>query len=400
VTVLARRLAAGEASAAETAADWLDRLRRVHEMTNCVAAWNDDAALRTARDLDERIRRDGPVGPLHGVPFTVKDWIEAEGLPCTGGLRRFADRMPARDATVVARLRAAGAVLLAKTTVQPDSRLFGPVRNPHDARRSPGGSSSGEGAAVGGGGSPFGLGSDSGGSVRLPAAWCGTAGLKPSAGRVPLTGHFPAVFDRADGRTQIGPLAASVEDLALVLDVIAGPDGRDPACVPYAPELARTTLRVGWNCGEGEWQPAPHVRTAVETARDTLAGAGAELVGEIPHSFDDALDITRRYWRRRELTGREADQQLVDWDQYRVRMLRNDSYDVAVLPATADNAPLHREMEETDYVYMLPASLTGWPVVVVPVAQHDGLPVAVQVVARPRRDDLALHAAQLLQGSA
>jgi Asp-tRNA(Asn)/Glu-tRNA(Gln) amidotransferase A subunit family amidase len=142
------------------------------------------------------------------------------------------------------------------------------------------------------------------------------------------------------------------------------------------------------------------VRTAVETARDTLAGAGAELVGEIPHSFDDALDITRRYWRRRELTGREADQQLVDWDQYRVRMLRNDSYDVAVLPATADVAPLHREMEETDYVYMLPASLTGWPVVVVPVAQHDGLPVAVQVVARPRRDDLALHAAQLLQGSA
>lgn len=380
-----------ETSAVDAIEAAIERLAALHERTNCVAAWN-ERARQTAADLDAASER----GPLHGMPFTVKDWIDVAGLPCTGGLRRFRDRLPEADATVVARLRAAGAVVIAKTAVQVETRIFGPVRNPHDATRSPGGSSSGEAAAVGGGAVPFGLGSDSGGSIRVPSAWCGATGLKPSAGLVPLTGHFPAVFDRADGRTVIGPIAGSVRDLERVLAVIAGPDGRDPGCAPFAAPEPVARLRVGWNAGGGEWMPSPAVRAAVEQACATLVADGAEVVGEVAQHFDDALDITRRYWHRRELSGAEADQQLVDWDQYRVRMLAADEADVVVMPATADVAPLHRAMEERDYVFCLPASLTGRPAVVVPVATDEGLPVAVQIVARPHRDDLALRAARAL----
>ncbi|HVJ95249.1 MAG TPA: amidase, partial [Acidimicrobiia bacterium] len=314
-----------ETSAVAAVEGAIERLAALHERTNCVAAWN-ERAVETAAALDASSER----SPLHGVPFTVKDWIDVAGMPCTGGVRRFRDRRPEQDATVVARLRAAGAVVIAKTTVQVETRLFGPVLNPHDTARSPGGSSSGEAVAVGGGAVPFGLGSDSGGSIRVPAAWCGAFGLKPSTGRVPLTGHFPAVFDRADGRTVIGPIAGSVRDLERVLAVIAGPDDRDPGCVGFALPEPVARLRVGWNTGEGEWRAGAGVAEAIEGACATLAAGGAELVGEVPQRFDDALDITRRYWHRRELTGAEADQQLVDWDQYRVRMLAADAADVVV----------------------------------------------------------------------
>ncbi len=124
-------MARGAVTAAEVVAACLERLRALDEGTNCVAAWNDDA-LEQAAALDRAFARDGPVGSLHGVPFTVKDWIDVAGLPCTGGLVESHDRVPARDATVVERMRAAGAVVVAKTTVQVDSELFGPVRNPHD----------------------------------------------------------------------------------------------------------------------------------------------------------------------------------------------------------------------------------------------------------------------------
>lgn len=194
-TDLVAAMASGEASAAEVVADQIARLHDVHSGTNCVARWNDRAEA-AAGELDARFEADGPVGPLHGVPITVKDWIDVEGMACTGGITECRDRMPSRDATVVARLRAAGAIIIAKTTVQVESELFGRVLHPLDPTRSPGGSSSGEAAAVGGGGSILEIGSDSGGSIRVPAAWCGIAALKPSAGRVPTTGHFPRVGER------------------------------------------------------------------------------------------------------------------------------------------------------------------------------------------------------------
>jgi amidase len=405
VTALAAGVREGRWRAADLVEHALAALADVHGRTGCVAALDADGARATAVQRDAVVAAGGPVGPLHGVPFTVKDWVDAAGLPCSGELDHR-DRVPDEDATAVARLRTAGAVLVAKTAVQVDSALFGPVRNPHRPERNPGASSSGEGAAVGGGASPFGLGSDSGGSIRVPAAWCGAAGLKPTAGRVPTTGHFPRVGPRSDGRTQIGPLARHAGDLDLVLRVIAGPDGRDPGVAPVplgaAADVHLPGLRLAWCTGEPGWEPQPAVRDAVEWAVATLTGAdGLVGQGEAALRLDEAYDVTDRYWRRRALTGAEAGRQLRDWDRYARRALvDHEDVDVVVLPAVREVAPVHRALVGEDYAYTLPASLTGWPAAVVPVGWHDDLPVAVQILARPWRDDVATAVATALARAA
>ena len=399
-------VARGDLTASEVVDTWLHKLRRADEMTNCVAARADESAGAHAAALDRSRRAGGTFGGLFGVPFTVKDWIDVAGLPCTGGFLECRDRVPAADATVVSRMRAAGAVVLAKTAVQVDSELFGAVLNPHDPTRSPGGSSSGEAAAVGGGGSMVGLASDSGGSIRLPAAWCGAAALKPSAGRVPTTGHFPRVGDRSDGRTQIGPIGTRVRNLIEVLDVIAGPDDHDPGTAPVPLGAARRVdiadLRLGWNVGETAHLPSAAVRAAVERSVAQLEGLGAGVVGEIPQHLDEAFDVTTRYWKRKAngLAGAEVERHLVDWDRYRKRMLRaHRDVDAVIMPITESIAPPRRPMTGADYVFALPASLTGAPAVVVPVAKDAGMPIAVQIVGRPWQDHTALHIAEILESA-
>ena len=399
---VAAACARGDTTARAVVEDFFDRLRLVDERTNCVATWNHDDALTQADSLDDTFRSGGPVGPLHGVPITVKDWIDVAGLPCSGGWIEHRDRVPTRDATVVSRLRAAGAVIMAKTAVQVDSPVYGPVFHPRDATRSPGASSSGEAAAVAGGGSPGGVGSDSGGSIRLPAAWSGAAGFKPTFGRVPNTGHFPRVGDRSDGRTQIGPIASTVPDLVEILRVIAGPDQRDAGVVPVPlgdpATVAVGGLRIGWMTSEASWQPDDAIGRAVESAVASLATRGASAVGEVPQHLDEAFDITLRYWQRSSLSGADADRQLTDWDRFRSRALGQwDDVDVILMPVTRTPAPQHRAMEVTDYVFTLPASLTGTPAAVVPVGEEDGLPIAVQVVARPWADHVALAVASALE---
>ncbi len=210
----------------------LGRIAEVNPKLNAVVALDADSALSAAADADSLRARGGPIGPLHGVPVTIKDWIDVAGLPCTGGDPAFRNRIPSEDATVVSRLRQAGAIVLGKSNVMADNEVYGRTFNPHDLTRSPGGSSSGEAAIVAAGGSALGLGSDSGGSLRQPAHLCGVATIKPTTGLVPLTGHFPAIEPMLDPRTVIGPIARSVEDLALALGVISGEDGRDPSVAP------------------------------------------------------------------------------------------------------------------------------------------------------------------------
>ncbi len=219
------QLRRGEETAEQAVEARLALLRAADERIGGVAFFGDARALADARALDRAFAVGGPAGPLHGLPVTVKDWIDVEGFPCAGETADR-ERRPGRDATVVARLRAAGAVVVAKTMP------WGEVVHPGDPTRSVGGSSSGEAALVAAGASVLGIGSDSGGSIRLPAAWAGVCGLRPTAGRVPTTGHFPRVGPRSDGRTQIGPLASSIDALEHALAVLAGPDGRDPAAAP------------------------------------------------------------------------------------------------------------------------------------------------------------------------
>jgi amidase len=394
---LAAALRAGEVTAVEVARDLLERLDGLRPVIGAVATTDPERTLAAAAESDRRLNS-GTARAIEGVPFTVKDWIDVAGwrvLGATGQPPADVNRRPAEDATAVARLLAAGGVPLAITSALADSAAHGPTRNPRDPSRAPGGSSSGAAALVAADASPLALGSDSGGSIRLPAAWCGVAGLKPTFGRVPLTGHFPKSGSLEDGRTVIGPLAHTVDDLAAALALIAGPDGLDAGAAPVplgdpaAVDLSGMRVRT---MGDG----------VTESAVRALAEAGAAVVEpSLADVREQALDITRRYWRRTELTGEENVRLLWDWDRFRRRMLvETAGIDVLLTPAADGPAPLWRESAEGDYLWTLPWSLTGAPVVVVPVGEEDGLPVAVQVVGRPWQDHVALAAARRVEGCA
>lgn len=398
VVGLARDLRAGRCTAAALMSELLDRLERQRALIGAVAATDPETSMAEAEAADRRLRA-GRARALEGVPYTVKDWIDVAGLPVSGATRRDPGsdgRRPVRDATAVARLRAEGAIVIAISTAMADNARHGETRNPRDPSRAPGGSSSGAAALVAAGVAPLALGSDSGGSIRLPSAWCGVAGLKPTFGRVPLTGHFPRAGALEDGRTVIGPLASSVADLAAVLPLIAGPDGMDAGAPPVPlgdpATIEPHRLRVGLITTDDE----PTVR-----AVRALAEAGAVIAAErLPDVRDQALELTRRHWGRNGLTGAEHARLLWDWDRFRRRMLvATAGIDVLVTPATEGPAPLWRESAEGDYQWLLPWSLTGAPVVAVPVGTQDGLPIVVQVIARPWEDHVALAVAGLIEAA-
>jgi amidase len=399
-----RALRAGDLTATEAIRERLARLHDLDAATHAIADFNDERALAEAAALDRRYASEGPAGPLHGMPVTVKDWIDVEGFTCGGATAAHRDRRPAHDATAVARLRAAGAVVVAKTRAWANGSPSGRGAHPLAQDRTPGGSSTGEAAAIGAGASYLGLGSDSGGSIRLPAAWCGAFGFKPSAGRVPTTGHFPRVGALSDGRTQLGPLADSVELLELALGVIAGPDWRDAGVAPVPLGASREVVLAGAAFAvvteEGEWWAAAGTAEAVEAAAARLASAGLRRAAWDGPWLAEGLRITEGYWRRSARTGAEAEQQLWDWDRYRRAYLeRAATIDFLLTPAVREVAPLDREVTGPDFIFTLPASLTGSPAIVVPAGRDAvGLPLAVQLIGRPWEDDRVFAAAKLLHG--
>ena len=364
-----------------------------------------DAAVREQAAATDR---SSGAGILSGRTVTVKDWIDATGFVCEGIQQARTGRRPTRDATAVQRVRAAGAVVVAKTQPGADHPIHGRCHHPLDATRTPGGSSSGEASLIGHGASTLGLGSDSGGSIRLPAAWCGVVGLKPSYGLVPTTGHFPRVGEHVDGRTVIGPMATNVADVTSALSVIAGPDGVDPACCPIplgdAASVRINGLRVAVMRSDERWPVGSATSDAVARAAADLVRLGATDVGAaVPLDLSESLDITRRYWTRASLTGAECEQQLGDWDRFASRMLRAASdFDVVLSPVVADVAPLHRELVGEDYVFTLPWSLTGWPALSLPFGFDPStrLPLAVQIAAPRWQDHVVLAVAAVLEQSA
>jgi len=241
-------------------------------------------------------------GPLFGLPISIKEFLGVQGMPLTGGIASRADQTARQDGTVAARLRAAGAVVLGVSNVpegglwmETYNTIWGRTRNPWDLARTSGGSSGGEGALVAAGAVAFGMGSDVGGSIRIPAAFCGVAGHKPTGGLVPNTGHFPPASPRAGRFLCTGPLARTVADLRLAMSVIAGPDGKDAACSRrWEPPGTDTDLRGvrviplpsnGWNSVRSV------MRDAVEEAAVVLADRGAEVVRvELPR-FKKAFGI-------------------------------------------------------------------------------------------------------------
>jgi amidase len=414
-TALARAIRAGKVSSEEVVEADLRRIEAVNPRLNAVVQLAADSARAQAREADASLARGEVKGPLHGVPFTVKDWLETDGLVCAGGFVERADFVPKRDATVVARMRVAGAVLLGKTNAllmdptgggAADNPVYGRTNNPYDLTRTPGYSSGGEAAIIAAGGSPLGLGSDSGGSIRMPAHCCGIAGLRPTTGRVPSTGHFPPIGALSDPRTQIGPMARFVEDLALALPVISGVDWRDSGVVPMplmdpaAVDIAG--LRAAVYTDDGIALPTPETIEAVTAAAGVLSDAGLIVEEARPRRVEETYEITLAYWRRSRLTGAEVDRSLFEWDRFRRAMLSfMESHDAILCPVCERPAMPHDatgDRAARDISYTLTYSLTGWPCVVVRAGTSpEGLPIGVQIVARPWREDVALAVAQHIE---
>src|SRR4051794_2191358 len=444
-TWLASAIATGEISSLEVVDACLARIELVNPRINAVVRLA-ESAREAARSADADLARGRGLGPLHGVPFTIKDSLDTAGVVTTAGTAGWRDRVPDRDATVVARLRGAGGILLGKTNTpeftwanETDNDVYGRTSNPYDLDRVPGGSSGGSAAIVAAGGSPFDIGSDSGNSIRQPAHLCGVAGLKPTSGRVPRTGHWPGYGGLFQSFTQLGPIARRVEDLELVLRVISGPDGEDPHVPPVALREASavgvSTLRVAWFADNGIRTPTVETADAVRAAVDALAAAGATCEYGLPPNIADArpaweavirADGFAWLWRLIAdagtpgrgsydtfgwVTSRPGEPQRGDdvsaamerADGLRSSLLRWFApFDVLVSPVLPAPAVRHGETLSAEYgdTYSEVHNLTGWPAVTVRAGTSPGgLPIGVQLVAHPWREDVALAAARVVEAA-
>ena len=304
-TRLAELVRTKEVSPVEIVQAHLDRIDAVDPKLNAIVTVADDA-IAAARAAEATVLSGDPFGPLLGVPFTVKDSIDTAGLLTQRGSPIFKGRIPTQDATSVARMKSAGAIVLAKTNlpefsywIESDNLLTGRTNNPWNLERTPGGSSGGESAAIAAGMSPLGLGTDLAISVRGPAAQTGITSMKPTHGRIPMTGVWPRVPRR---NWHVGPMARTVRDVALAYSLLVGPDGLDgyasstvefDAGVGSSPDRP---VRVGWLVEPGFGPIDPQIAATVRAAADALAGLGCVVeAAHIPAlERDFALDVFNR----------------------------------------------------------------------------------------------------------
>jgi len=445
---LADRIRSRQVSAVEVVDAHIRRIEAVNPALNALVTADFDRARSEARAADEQLSRGQPAGALHGVPVTIKDAINVAGLRTVAGSKLFAANVPDADAPAVGRLRAAGAIVLGKTNVpecamdwRTINPVFGRTNNPWNVEYSPGGSSGGEAAAVAAGCSAGGLGSDLGGSIRVPAHFCGICGLRPTPGRVPASGFATPSAGPFSLVHSFGPLARSVDDLQLFFAVLAGFDPGDPASVPLpAPTPAHVDprdLRLAV-CVDGGIPVTAETRQAVEHAADLLARRGADIatwtlpaIAEAPQVFSDWVlqsslpAILGSYRGREDAMGplmrglsklvqpRSLERFLEAWssrDGIRHSILgRMQQRPVVIMPVCStpafrhdERGPLQVDGRPVEYVvsfgYAELASLAGLPAVVVPVARTSaGLPIGVQLVGRPFEEPLLLAVARLLE---
>lgn len=440
---LAKAIRTQEVSSQEVVKACLERIEQVNPGLNAVVQINPESVLSQARRADYELGQGHIRGPLHGVPMTIKDSLDTAGMVTTGGTKGRTGFLPKEDATVVSRLRAAGAILMGKTNTpeltfayETDNLVYGRTNNPYDLSRTSGGSSGGAAAIVAAGGSPFDIGSDTGGSIRLPAHFCGIAGIRPTSGRVPRTGHMPPPGGAMDALTQIGPLARYVEDLIVILPIIAGVDWHDPAIVPVdlgdPDDVDLAELRVAFHTDNGIATPVPEISSAVEAAAQALDHAGLAVDQARPSGIEQASQLWSgwmtadggagirallqmygtaephpltqgliNYAQTNQMTLAQFGGLLARIDMFRSWMLSfMERYDVILCPVNACPAMPHGATSEQtpSFSYTFVYNLTGWPGAVVRVGTTaEGLPIGVQIVARPWREDVALKVAQFLE---
>jgi len=436
---LAHAIRTKQVSSEEVVKACLDRIEEVNPKLNAVVQLVAEDALANARKADAGVARGEFKGPLHGVPMTIKDSLDTAGVISTGGTKGRAAFIPETDATVVSRLKNAGAILIGKTNTpeftlsfETDNLIYGRTNNPYDVTRTPGGSSGGAAAIVAAGGAPFDIGSDRAGSIRLPAHFCGVAGIKPSAGRVPRTGHIYPFGGMLDSYQQIGPLARYVDDLALLLPIIAGPDWIDPSIIsmplgsPKDVDLAE--LRVSFHTDNGIKTPTTQTVEVIRAAAKSLSDQNILVEEARPDGIEESMELfllyrpddapalrrllkeagttehtLQRFTERSPLSAQELDTLVNRWYAFRSRMhsfLQN--YDVILSPVNAGPALLHGSTAVREsllaFSYTFTYNLTGWPGTVVRGGTSpEGLPIGLQVIAAPGREDVTLAVAKHLE---
>ncbi|HTS12245.1 MAG TPA: amidase [Candidatus Limnocylindrales bacterium] len=443
----------GSPSSVELVDAHIARIERLNPKLNAFIHTDFEHARAQAEAADAAVRRgkSADLGPLHGVPISMKSAIDVLGFPCECGSKLRRGYVATSDAPLVTRLRGAGTILLGNTNVpetlmawETDNLLYGRTNSPWDLERTPGGSSGGEAAAISSGCSAGGIGSDGGGSIRVPAHFGGICGLKPTPGRVPATGHYPGSAGPFAQLGVVGPMARTVRDVERIFEVVAGPDPGDPCAAPVPlrrwSDAEIRKLRVGY-FAEHELAPVtPETAAAVRTAADALRAQGFEVVEWQPENLDRAWKLWWNLFGRagqmafspmaeghesemspilREFRARVAEEPpmsatellntTLERDVLRARFLTNmEEFPILLCPVSSIPAFRHGEREwmiggrRVGYLKAMAYSqwfnLFGTPGVSVPVASSpEGLPIGVQVVGRPWEEEAVLAVAAKIE---
>ncbi len=428
----------------------LRRIELLNPKLNAFVHVDPERAREEARNRQSEVM-DGTAGPLAGVPVSIKSSIDVAGFRCEAGTRLRAGYVAVQDAPLVSRLRAAGAVILGVTNTpellmawETDNLLYGRTNNPWDMARTAGGSSGGEAAAIAAGCSAGGVGSDGGGSIRVPAHFTGICGLKPTPGRIPATGHYPNSVGPFALLGVVGPMARTVRDLEILFAAMQGPDDGDPGAAPVPLRTLRTEelkkLRVGYFEEDGRTAVTAETRAAVHTAADGLqrasfnvrpfrpegleaarqlwwklfGGAGAMLLGPMLAGHEEELSPTLKDFCERATAAPKASaEKLLDtWiqrDVVRMQVLAQmKEVDVLLCPVAAIPAFRHGERswqvgsQTVEYLdawsYCEWFNLLGMPAAVVPVGRSpEGLPIGVQIVGKPWQEEMVLAIAAAVE---
>jgi Asp-tRNA(Asn)/Glu-tRNA(Gln) amidotransferase A subunit family amidase len=449
--LMAERIRKKNLSPVEIVDAHLEQIERLNPKLNAFVQVDVERARQAAQDAEVAVIHGKTIGLLHGVPISIKSSLAVEGMLCESGTRLRAGFVSAQDAPLVARLRSAGAIVLGVTNTpeflmawETDNLLYGRTNNPWDLQRTAGGSSGGEAAAIAAGMSAGGVGSDGGGSIRVPAHFSGICGLKPTPGRIPATGHYPGSAGPFAFLGVVGPMARTVPDLKVLFEVMQGPDIGDACAAPvrvrWQTEDEIRKLRVGYFEDDGRTPVTPETRASIRAAAEALRGAGFQVVPFQP----EGLEESRRLWNklfviaggmllRPVFERRESDlspilKQFLEWsaaepaltgetllhawiqrDELRARFLRQmQHYPILLCPAAAIPAFRHGERSwqvEDKTVHYLDAwsyteffNLLGNPAAVVPVGHSsEGLPIGVQIVGRPWEEEQVLSVAAVLE---
>ncbi|WP_162418262.1 amidase [Cyclobacterium roseum] len=455
VTAIAEMIREKEVSALEVVQTYIARIEDVNYQLNAVVMECFDRAIEEAKKADNEISKGNVLGKLHGVPLTIKDSFMTEGVVSTGGTIGKMNFVPEEDATVVARLRNAGGMMLGKTNTpeftliggvlgvnSTNNILYGISKNPYDLNKTTSGSSGGAGAIVAAGGAAFDVGTDWGGSVRGPSCTNGIAGIKPTSVRLPRTGHIVDYGGLFDSWQQPGPMARYVKDLDLLTPIMAGPDFKDAAVVPMPwPDYQKvdiSQLKVAFFPENGIADTDPDTIETVRKAAKWMDEVALDVTEDCPRELLVELGTIRReliigdgwQWLKRAteragsktygaslrerlenqgavISTAEYTKLLEMQDANRSRMLQWFSqYDVIICPTTSSPAgdinsgynEESRYMDNPGESYTKPFNTCGWPGAVVRCGQSaDGLPIGVQVVAQPWREDVALAVASYLE---